>query len=93
MGLLDGLFEARTRHVGVDLRRCDIGVAKQGLDASQIGATLHEMRSESVAEHMGRKPRRIETCFRRESLKQLMASPARQMRLSSARREEEAGTQ
>jgi hypothetical protein len=34
------LFQAPARYLGIDLRRGQIGMAEQGLDGAQIGATI-----------------------------------------------------
>ncbi len=52
----DGAFRrgcgALVEHMGIDLRRRDIGVAEQGLDDPQIGAALQQMAGEGVAQHV-----------------------------------------
>src|SRR2546428_14153328 len=40
--------------MGVDLGRCDVGVAEHGLHGAQVGATLEQMAREGVAEHVRR---------------------------------------
>ena len=39
-------------HVGVYLRRRDIGVAEHLLDAAQIGAVVEQMGGKGVTQHM-----------------------------------------
>ena len=45
-------------HVGVDLRRRDVGVAEELLHDAEIGAVLQEVAGEGVAEHVRRDLRR-----------------------------------
>src|SRR2546425_12417898 len=40
--------------MGVDLGRCDVGVAEHGLHGAQVGAALEQMAREGVAEHVRR---------------------------------------
>ena len=48
----------RIEHVGIDLRRRNIGMAEQFLHDAQIGAVLQKMAGEGVAQHMRADPRR-----------------------------------
>ena len=45
-------FQALVEHMGVDLRRGDVGVAEQFLHDAQIGAVLQQMAGEGVAQHV-----------------------------------------
>src|SRR5437764_3628191 len=48
------LLQPLARHVRVDLRGRDVGVAEQHLDYPQVRAVVDEMRGERVAQHMRR---------------------------------------
>jgi len=52
--LLVQRFQPLARHVGVNLRGRDIGVAEQHLHDTQIRAVVEQMRGESVAQRVGR---------------------------------------
>src|SRR5216683_6086058 len=45
-------LEPLRQHMGVDLRRGDIGMAEQRLHHPQVGAVVEKMAGESVAEHV-----------------------------------------
>src|SRR3954471_24817739 len=53
-GMVPGmqLLQALARHMGIDLRRGDIGVAEQELHHAQVGAMVDEVRREGMAKHM-----------------------------------------
>jgi hypothetical protein len=51
---LDGPFQPVSRHVGVYLSRCDVGVAEQRLHASEIGTAFDQMGRERMAQNMRR---------------------------------------
>ena len=44
----DHLMQPFARNMGVDLRRCDIGMAEQRLHGPEVGAAFHEMGCEGV---------------------------------------------
>ena len=46
------------RHVRVDRRRRDVGVAEQQLHDAQVGAMIQQMRRERVPQHVRRQRRR-----------------------------------
>jgi hypothetical protein len=48
------LTQPVSRHVGVDLRGGDIGVAEHDLDATQIGSSFHQVCRETVPDHVRR---------------------------------------
>jgi len=52
MVLLVNALQPIQCHVGVNLRGRDVGVAKQSLDSSQIGAILDHVRGAAMAQHM-----------------------------------------
>src|ERR1700733_569133 len=46
-------FQAVERHVGINLRGRNVGVAEDGLHGAQIGAVLDHMRRAGMPEHVG----------------------------------------
>src|SRR5260221_52010 len=87
---LDQRLEPLAEHMGIDLRRRDIGVAEHLLDAAQIGAVVEEMAGEGVAQHMRRDAPGIDAGEDGEVLEELAAAPPREMALRTARWKEEA---
>ena len=57
---VDEALQARALDVGIDSRRRDVGVAQHRLHAAQIGAVVEQVARERMAQHVRRKPRRIE---------------------------------
>ena len=53
MMLLVHLIQAVQRQVRVHLRRRNVGMTKNGLHRTQIGAILHHVRRATVPQHMG----------------------------------------
>src|SRR6266446_10587236 len=87
---LDQRLEPLAEHMGIDLRRRDIGVAEHLLDAAQIGAVVEEMAGEGVAQHVRRDAPGIDAGEDGEVLEELAAAPPREMALRTARWKEEA---
>src|SRR6266852_6507700 len=56
------LLQALARHVGIDLRGRDIGVAEQELHDAQIRAMVEQMRGEGVAQRVRRERSAREGC-------------------------------
>ena len=50
-------LQALARHVRVDLRGGDVGVAQQHLHHAQVGAVVEQMGGEGVAQHVRRQRR------------------------------------
>ena len=48
------LLQPLARHVGVDLRRRDVGVAEQQLHHAQVGAVVDQVGGEGVAQYVRR---------------------------------------
>src|SRR5665213_1193894 len=90
MRLGDQAFQPLALHMGIDLRRRDVGVAEHLLNAAQIRAAVDQVAGEGVAQHMRRQFRRIEPGGERQLLEQLPATPPRQMAGGAARRKEPA---
>jgi hypothetical protein len=55
MMLVDGIPQARSHDMGVNLGGRNIGMAEHGLYASQVRATFQQVGREAVSENMGRK--------------------------------------
>ncbi len=53
---LDQALQTLGQHVGVDLRRCDIGMAEQRLQGAQIGAARQHVAGEGMPQHVRRDP-------------------------------------
>lgn len=66
MRLEVGLAPTAIGHVGVALRRSEVGVAEHLLHGAQVGATLEQVGREGVAEEMGVDALRLETRLRGE---------------------------
>src|SRR4029079_14484370 len=69
-------LEAFLQHMGVDLRRGDVGVAEQGLYHAQVGAVVQEMARERVPQHVRTHLRRAQSggaCERLELARELLA--------------------
>src|SRR5208282_5509531 len=62
-------FETLLEHMGVDLRGRNVGMAKQRLYHTQIGAVVQEVAGESMAQHVRAQICRTQTGRRRERLK------------------------
>src|SRR5258708_35080540 len=88
VGSFDHLRQAVLGDMGVDLRRCDIGMAEHGLHAAQVRTALDEMRRKGMAKVMRRQLVRIEFGADRELLQHLMTAPSRDVSLRSARGKE-----
>ena len=56
--LFINLFNALFGHVGVNLRRGNIGMAEHHLHGAQVGAVLEQVRGKGVAQHMRREFKR-----------------------------------
>ena len=52
MGPLDQRLQPLFQHVGIDLRRGDIGVAQELLQGSQVGAMGQKVAGEGMAEYV-----------------------------------------
>ena len=59
MSFLVNLLQSFGRDVGVDLRRRQIGVAEEFLDAAEVGAGIEHVRGEAVSQ-LVRRQRRVE---------------------------------
>ena len=57
---LHQLAQSLGQHVGVDLRRRDVGVAQKHLQTAQVGAVRQQMRGERMAQHVRRDPGRVD---------------------------------
>src|SRR5581483_955548 len=87
MMLLDKPPEALFDHVGVDLRRRDVGMTQELLHGAQVGAALEQVAGEGVAQHVRRDARRLDPRRDRQRLELLTEALARQM-LAPGRRKE-----
>ena len=54
MGRVVSFFQPLDGDVGIDLRRHEMGVAEEFLDAAEVGAAIEKMRGVTVAEFVGR---------------------------------------
>ena len=79
------------QHMGVDLRRRDVGVAEQQLQAAQIGAARQHVAGKGMAQHVRRHPRRIEAGVQRHLLQDLAEALPGQRLARLARRETASG--
>ena len=80
------------QHMGVDLSRCDVGMAQHGLHGAQIGAVVEQMRGEGMPHHMRAEPRRRDTCRDGQFLQHLPEALPGEMTLPRGwRREDERG--
>ena len=52
MMIVDQPHQPLFEHMGIDLRCRDIGVAKQLLNGSEVGAVLQQMAGKSMAKHV-----------------------------------------
>jgi hypothetical protein len=84
MGRGNGGGEAIARDVGVDLRRSDVGVSKQGLHAAKIGTALHQMGGEGMSQYVRRQFVGIETGSHRQFFQHLVQTAPRQVAFGTA---------
>ena len=72
-------LQALLQHMGVDLRRGNIGMAEQRLHHAQIGAVVQQVAGEGVAQHVRAHLRRRAARRCRERLELAGEMLARQM--------------
>ena len=68
MQIADHRLGAVVEHMGIDLRRRNIGVAEQILDDAQVRAVLQQMAGEGVAQHVRADARRGDASGGRDKL-------------------------
>ncbi len=69
-------LEPLVEHVGVDLRRCDVGVSEHLLHRAKIGAVREQVARERVAQYVGRRAARLDPGRRREFFQELREAVA-----------------
>ena len=57
---LDKRLQAGVEHMGVDLRRRNVGMAEQLLDHAQVRAVLQQVRGEGMAQDVRRERLRVQ---------------------------------
>src|SRR5919199_5031184 len=89
MRLVVQLPPAAIRHVRVQLRRRQVGVAEHLLDGAEVGAALEQMGRERVAQQVRMDPRGVEAGLRGETAEDEEGARTRQR--AAAGVEEELG--
>ena len=79
---------ALVEHMGIDLRRRDVGVAEQILNDAQVRAVLQQMTGEGVAKDVRAHPRRRDSRRRGDALEIARESLARQVAARTRRGKE-----
>ena len=75
-------LEPLLQHMGVDLRRRNVGVAEQGLHDAEVGAIVQEVAGEGVAEHVRADPVGRNAGIGGEFAHQLVQPNSAEMRLA-----------
>ena len=76
--------------MGINLRRRNIDVAEQLLEAAQVRPALQQVRSEGMAHDMRGYPAAVQACANRQPVQQLADAPPRQMAFLAGGREQPA---
>ena len=62
------LFELSVKYMGINLGRCDIGMAQKRLDGAKISPVLQEMRGEGMTQSVRRNSLGRDSCSNRQLL-------------------------